>query len=89
MTQPPLSKAIHQLEQSVGVQLFERDGKHVALTVAGEVMLPKARETLRHAHNMAELDSQPHPSAFFVWRTAQRSPAMDALIQVVSDAAEV
>jgi len=55
MTQPPLSKAIRQLEDSVGLQLFERDSKHVALTAAGEVMLPKARETLLHAHNMAEL----------------------------------
>jgi DNA-binding transcriptional LysR family regulator len=55
LTQPPLSKAIHQLEDSVGVRLFVRDSKHVALTAAGAVMLPKARETLRHAYNWQEL----------------------------------
>lgn len=51
MTQPPLSKAIKQLEQTLGLKLFERDSKHVVLTPVGEVMLAKAKETLLHARN--------------------------------------
>ena len=53
MTQPPLSKAIKQLEEDLGLKLFERDSKHVVLTPVGQVMLAKAKETLLHARNTA------------------------------------
>ena len=53
MTQPPLSKAIKQLEEELGLKLFERDSKHVVLTPVGQVMLARARETLLHARNTA------------------------------------
>jgi DNA-binding transcriptional LysR family regulator len=39
MAQPPLSRAIRQLERRVGAQLFERDTRRVALTAAGAVLL--------------------------------------------------
>ncbi|WP_143264927.1 helix-turn-helix domain-containing protein, partial [Amycolatopsis lexingtonensis] len=35
MAQPPLSRAIRLLERRLGVQLFERTSRHVALTPAG------------------------------------------------------
>lgn len=53
MTQPPLSKAIKQLEEDLGLKLFERDSKRVVLTPVGQVMLAKAKETLLHARNTA------------------------------------
>lgn len=53
ITQPPLSKAIRQLEEELGLKLFERDSKHVVLTPVGQAMLAKARETLLHARNTA------------------------------------
>ncbi len=55
MTQPPLSKAIQQLEAIIGLRLFERDSKHVALTPAGDLLLEKAREALLHVHDTVEL----------------------------------
>jgi DNA-binding transcriptional LysR family regulator len=49
ITQPPLSLSISQLEESLGVRLFERDSKHVAITVAGQALLEKVREIVYQA----------------------------------------
>lgn len=46
MTQPPLSRAVRQLEERLGVKLFERDTRHVALTAAGAALLPRALRIL-------------------------------------------
>lgn len=49
MTQPPLSTAIQQLEATVGARLFERNSRGVALTAAGQALLPRARALLEQA----------------------------------------
>lgn len=46
MAQPPLSRAIRQLEQRLGVRLFDRDRRGVALTDAGAVLLREAEPAL-------------------------------------------
>lgn len=63
MTQPPLSRQIRSLERTLGVDLFVR-GSSVALTAAGQALLPRARRALdaaetaieaaRHAEGAAE-----------------------------------
>lgn len=45
-TQPAVSLQIKDLEQEYGVQLFERIGKKVRLTRAGEALLPMAEHML-------------------------------------------
>ncbi|MFD8412087.1 LysR family transcriptional regulator [Streptomyces sp. NPDC059650] len=46
MAQPPLSRAVQQLERRLGVRLLERNRRGVALTDAGAVLLDEGRATL-------------------------------------------
>ncbi|HEX6351603.1 LysR family transcriptional regulator [Actinophytocola sp.] len=46
MAQPPLSRAIRDLERQLGVQLLERSTRQVTLTAAGAVFLRDARTAL-------------------------------------------
>ncbi|HHG8775180.1 TPA: transcriptional regulator CynR [Raoultella planticola] len=47
VSQPALSQQIRQLEETLGVQLFDRSGRSTRLTDAGEVWLIYARRVLR------------------------------------------
>ncbi|MFB8182414.1 LysR family transcriptional regulator [Streptomyces sp. NPDC055966] len=46
IAQPPLSRAIHQLERRLGASLLERTSRTVTLTEAGSVLLREARAAL-------------------------------------------
>lgn len=47
MAQPPLSRQIAQLEEELGVKLFERTHKGVTLTSKGEALLPVCEKLFR------------------------------------------
>ncbi len=49
MTQPPLTQAIQLLEARLGVLLFERTRRSVALTPAGAALVEPVRQLLRQA----------------------------------------
>ena len=53
MTQPPLTQAIQRLEAALGARLFDRSQRRVALSPAGEVLLPLARKLLDGADALA------------------------------------
>jgi DNA-binding transcriptional LysR family regulator len=55
MTQPPLTQAIQSLEAALGVRLFERTRRSVALTPAGEALLLHARRLLAGAEELPGL----------------------------------
>lgn len=64
VTQPALSSQIQQLERTLGVRLFERDGRRVRLSQAGSRLLPRARLTLESATDLlAEARAQGEPLA--------------------------
>src|ERR1700722_7193866 len=46
VSQPTLSAQVKQLEEVLGVQLFERDRRRVLLTAAGTVVVAHARRVL-------------------------------------------
>jgi DNA-binding transcriptional LysR family regulator len=61
ISQPSLSKQIRLLERNLGFGLFRRDPRGVALTEAGETLLPRARELLGtwgHALEDAEREAR-------------------------------
>ena len=49
MTQPPLTLAVQQMERRLGVALFERTRRSVALTPAGLALVEPVRQLLRQA----------------------------------------
>ncbi|NDZ99772.1 LysR family transcriptional regulator, partial [Streptomyces sp. SID10116] len=49
ISQPPLSRAVRQLEAEVGAVLLDRSPAGVTLTAAGAVLLEEARALLERA----------------------------------------
>ncbi|ABL80170.1 MULTISPECIES: LysR family transcriptional regulator [unclassified Nocardioides] len=50
VTQPALSRQLRQLEQDLGVALFDRSAGRLVLSRTGQALLPAARELLASAH---------------------------------------
>lgn len=55
VSQPPLSRQIHDLEDELGVKLFDRSKQKLALTPAGEALAKEAKQILSHAQHAAQL----------------------------------
>ena len=55
MTQPAVSMQIQSLEQRLGVNLFERSGRRIRLSEAGETLMPMARDLVNMALRIEEV----------------------------------
>lgn len=55
LTQPALSRHIHDLEQTLGTQLFIRDTHNVHLTSIGEIFLSEAQEIVARYNHALKL----------------------------------
>ena len=91
MAQPPLSRAIQQLERRLGVPLLERNRRGVSLTDAGEVLLHEGRAALdataaaaRRTRRAGGADSPGGPRKRLV--LAVKAAASHGLLQKLLDA---
>jgi LysR family transcriptional regulator, benzoate and cis,cis-muconate-responsive activator of ben and cat genes len=91
VSQPAVSRQIRDLEDELGVQLFERTGKSVSLTDAGHVFLKEARtvlertdEAVRNVRAFAQAgETELHIGYTPVFRTQIVSPALRAFQQAM------
>jgi LysR family hydrogen peroxide-inducible transcriptional activator len=55
VSQPSLSAQLAQMEEALGVRLFERDRRRVLITAAGREIIERARLILRETDDLVEL----------------------------------
>lgn len=55
VSQPPLSAQLAQMEQALGIRLFERDRRRVLVTPKGREVIERARRVLREIDDIVEL----------------------------------
>jgi DNA-binding transcriptional LysR family regulator len=55
LTQPTISHHIKTLEETLGVELFDRSGGALKLTEAGRLLLPQARKLVRYSIELQQM----------------------------------
>ena len=86
IAQPPLSRAVRQLERRLGAALLERTSRGVTLTEAGSVLLREGRAALDAVHaadrrtRRAALASAGHPGVVLVTKAGASSELLAKLL---------
>lgn len=80
ITQPALSRRIRDLEDLLGVRLFDRTTRRVRLTSSGEILLPRSRDLLASAHALHEGAHALHSGRSGVLRLGATPFAMESVV---------
>lgn len=88
---PSLSQQIKALERDLGVRLFDRDRRSVALTACGEALLPRARALLEQADKLRRCAAgmsatEPVRLGYVNWRPADLVTRTSGVAQLHVDA---
>lgn len=88
---PSLSQQIKALERDLGVRLFERDRRTVALTAFGETLLPQTRALLDQADDLRRTaagfaTTEPVRLGYVSWRPADLAERVSGVAQLQVDA---
>ncbi len=87
-TQSGISQHVKQLEDELGVQLFERHGRHVEATAAGRnyyngcVIALRSLDTARHSIGEAPLSGQVHIGLMPTFTRAILKPALEKFLEL-------
>lgn len=87
---PSLSQQIKSLERDLGVRLFERDRRTVALTAYGETLLPQTRALLEQADALRRTArgfaaSEPVRLGYVSWRPSDLAERVSGVAQLLVD----
>lgn len=88
VSQPVVSQEIRRLEHNLGVALFDRSTRSVALTAAGETLLPLARALLEAGESFTEVAARLTEPVNSGIRLAATPSAMNALVPDILRVAE-
>jgi DNA-binding transcriptional LysR family regulator len=88
VSQPVVSQEIRRLERNLGLALFDRSTRSVALTSAGEALLPLARALLEAGETFTEVAGRLAGPASAGIRLAATPSAMNALVPDILRVAE-
>ena len=85
VAQPAVSAAIRHLEDELGVRLFERTSRHVALTHAGEAFLVGARRVMAELSDLSDAMREFDQGTRGVLRTSWWHQADPQMVRYLSD----
>ncbi|TDO60757.1 DNA-binding transcriptional LysR family regulator [Kribbella sp. VKM Ac-2571] len=85
IAQPPLSRAMRQLEHRLGVDLFDRTGQRLALTSAGETLLKESGPVLDALDSAVRRTQRAGLSARGLIVTAKPGVATELLHRIVTE----
>jgi hypothetical protein len=84
ISQTALSKQIRVLERTLGVPLFDRTGRDVALTAAGHALLPQARQLLADWDTaLGSVDQVKHAYSSAITIGMSTSPGRGGLLSAI------
>ena len=83
ISQPPLSQQIRQLEEELGIKLFERTKRHVRLTEAGKRIVLEAQQILSQVDHFVAVASRVGEGAVGRLAVAGQAVLNEMLVQTL------